>query len=485
VTDVPLLVALSNQIAPALFFTLDVHRWVGIGALAISALALGARRMTPRATAVLAAIWFGAFWCLLVYYTTVVSLAQTEIGPFAPLPLGAAILFSVGIVWELVKSGAEWSKASSARVYGLVALLIVTLGISAALFGGGSSQVNLVSTLNSFYGVLFIGIPFLGLTLLAKAARYEPVSGFQLAALFFLGWVGAVPLLLWNSGFSWGLALMPLWWLLVLWLFGKRLARLESALDGIVAGGALAMGFVTMWIVPQQVLVPFITPLHELQRPLNELFKTRLPLDWGEFYFALLALIVGGFVGGIWTRPARTLYETIGAVALACLLPLGAFALVNVMPTHALSSNAALTPTPNAWQEFSLDPVGLRISAPREFQSQPQQGSLLNLVNASNDTAIVISQLQQGIAPEDFAARFEQARRDKYADFQIVTTPAWDTSQSFKAYTVAWDLTASPQRGEDLFVVTPRGVLWFALYTTDEHFAARAELLKQIAATLR
>jgi hypothetical protein len=134
---------------------------------------------------------------------------------------------------------------------------------------------------------------------LSRACKYHAVSGFRLAALFALGWLGTVPLLLANPYLGWEMLAMPLWWLAVLLAGGSNLARLERPLDGIVAGGALAVGFVTMWMSPQTVFIPFVESLNDAQKPLEQLFLTRPLLQPEQLVFTLASLTVGLLVGWV------------------------------------------------------------------------------------------------------------------------------------------------------------------------------------------
>lgn len=284
-------------LSTGVYFALYFHAWFGIAAFAAGVAAWLVHKLTPPRAVLLFSVWLAALLALIVFFSALYSVSELDAGAFAPLPPAAALLLIWGLLWELVKSGADWSESSPPRLYGLLALVIFTLSISAALFGTGSPRVNEVSTLNSLYGVLFVAVPFLALTLLSRALHYQAVSSFPLGALFLLGWLGTVPLLLVNSFLGWELLAMPLWWLAVLCLSGTRLARLARPLDGMVAGGALAAGFVTMWMSPQTVFIPFVESLNELQKPLESLFLTRPLLQTEQLLFTLAALGVGLLVG--------------------------------------------------------------------------------------------------------------------------------------------------------------------------------------------
>jgi hypothetical protein len=82
----------------------------------------------------------------------------------------------------------------------------------------------------------------------------------------------------------------PLVWAMGLLLWGKRLARLSSALDGLVGGGALALGFVTFWMSPQILPVPFLSIWQQWQDRYMLVPLNRLDAQWA---FTLIALAPG------------------------------------------------------------------------------------------------------------------------------------------------------------------------------------------------
>jgi hypothetical protein len=292
-----LLLAGGMLLAIAIYFATYYHVWFGVVAVVLGLAAWLAGRLDAARASLLLGAWLGAFFALTVLFTAYLALSELERGAFTPLAFGVAVLLIGGLLWELAKSGADWSKSSPARLYGLLALLVLTLGISAALFGAGSVQVSLVSGLYSFYGILFIGIPFLALTLISRALAYQPADSLKLGALFALGWLGAVPLLLVNPNIGWEMLAMPVYWFVVLWFIAPRLVPLRRRLDAVVAGCALALGFVTMWMAPQPVYIPFVDALYELQKPLDQLFLTRPILQFEQLVFTLVALAVGSLCG--------------------------------------------------------------------------------------------------------------------------------------------------------------------------------------------
>jgi hypothetical protein len=185
-----------------------------------------------------------------------------------------------------------WESDHPSRHLGMSAFLAYMLAICIFTLGAGSSDLIAEYTFYSFNGIIYLGIPILGYLLLKNSGSpvFEKRRLFILVAL---GALSAVPPLAINPWGDGSLLLAPLLWLITLLFLGPKLARFESWKDALLAGSALAVGFVTFWMSPEVIPVPFLGFIH-LTLDLNRPF-----LLIGQVWITLIALAVAAGISSL------------------------------------------------------------------------------------------------------------------------------------------------------------------------------------------
>jgi len=316
----------------AIYFAVQGQVWVSLAALAAALVGTFLRKRGRPATVLTPAwingVWIAAFIGQLGYHQTMAAFGTVEAEAVAPLTFWPALVLLGGLVWQMVTAGAEWSRASWARLYGLVGVMLLLVSVSTVLVGVGSPMVILEYTLYSFLGLLYLGLPMALRALIFPDADAAPVSGGRLALLFGLGCLSAVIILGIDPYAGLHLALAPLLWLAVLALAGRRLARLETGRDGAFVGGVLALGFAIFWMSPEVLPIPLLVFVNTWQQRCVETVLNRTVMQTGQLWFTLLALAAGVGVGWAWTLRRRPVWFVL--VILVCAL---AFAwLVTLLP---------------------------------------------------------------------------------------------------------------------------------------------------------
>ncbi len=153
--------------------------------------------------------------------------------------------------------------------------------------------------------MIYLGLPLVAYDFVCARKNSKPLSMWNLLALYVIGALSASLILGIDPYAGAHFLIAPIVWSISLAVWGKRLARLTSALDGLVGGGALALGFVTFWMSPQILPVPFVSIWQQWQDrymlvPLNR----PLLLD-AQWAFTLIALGAGLLIGWSFTRRWR------------------------------------------------------------------------------------------------------------------------------------------------------------------------------------
>ncbi len=316
----------------AVYFAVQGQVWVSLAALAVALVGAFLRKrgrpLTVLTPAWINGVWIAAFIGQLGYHQAMAAFGTVEAEAAAPLTFWPALVLLGGLVWQMATAGAEWSRASWARLYGLVGVMLLLVSVSTVLVGVGSPMVILEYTLYSFLGLLYLGLPMALRALLFPDADAAPVSGGRLALLFGLGCLSAVVVLGIDPYAGLHLALAPLLWLAVLAAAGWRLARLESGWNGAFVGGVLALGFAIFWMSPEVLPIPLLVFVNTWQQRYVETVLNRPVMQAGQLWFTLLALAAGAGVGWAWTlrrRPAwfilAVLFFTLAFAWLAMYIP--------------------------------------------------------------------------------------------------------------------------------------------------------------------
>jgi hypothetical protein len=260
-------------------------------------------RYSAQRTANLHGVWIALILSLYGFYECLAAFATLEEDAAFEPGVWAALLLGGGIVWELARSGAAyWESESRTRQYALTAFLLIMVVISTVTLSARLPDLVKEYTLYSFLGVVYLGLPLSLFTLLPQWVDYEPPGGWGLLGLFGLGIASAVLVLGINPQPGLHLGLAPLVWVIALALWGRKLGRLEQPLDGLLAGSALGLGFVTFWMSPEMLLVPFLKPLNDWQLRYLLLDLQRPLLLSGQLWFTLGGIGVGMLCGWVFTK---------------------------------------------------------------------------------------------------------------------------------------------------------------------------------------
>jgi hypothetical protein len=294
-------------------------------ALIIMVIFLIRRRWTNDKLAWLSGLWLAAYIGVVGFYSNLEAFGTLEADAAAPLAFWTGLTLIGGLVWEMAKSNADWAKVSDARIFALIAWLMLMLSVCVVTLGAGLPELVMEYTLYSFFGVIYLGLPLAVYDLICEHKNYQPLSMWNLLALFAIGVISASLVLGLDPDAGAHFALAPIVWAMGLSLWGVRLARLSSALDGLVGGGALALGFVTFWMSPQILPIPFFSLWQQWQdRYMLVTLNRPLLLD-GQWWLTLVTLSAGMLIGWTFARSQRWRYRVaavvIAAIALAVIVP--------------------------------------------------------------------------------------------------------------------------------------------------------------------
>lgn len=303
--SVPLAKALNRWVGGSIdampdpiYFAMILHQYVGMAVILASFVLILRKKFSAHWVSQLNAIWIGSFLILLAFQSVLFAINGATVEQGTQLTLGATVLLVIGVVWELAKSGADWTEQNDGRLFGVVALLLLALAALTFLYGIGDNSFAEQVVFYPLLGILFLGIPYLLLTLIAPRIGYNPPGGSSLAALFGLGWIGALPLVVLSPNPGVHLLLAPLWWSIILFVLGKRLARLNSVWDGVVAGATLGLGFAAFWSHPESFVFPFVPDITAL----SDAALARNFYQIETLWFTLGAVAVGALIGFVFAR---------------------------------------------------------------------------------------------------------------------------------------------------------------------------------------
>ncbi len=275
------------------------------------------RRWTNDKLAWLSGLWLAAYIGVVGFYSNFEAFGTLEADAAAPLAFWTGFTLIGGLVWEMAKSNVDWSKVADARILALIAWLLLMLSVCVVTLGAGLPELIMEYTLYSFFGVIYLGLPLVAYDFVCERKNYKPLLMWNLLALFVIGALSASLVLGIDPYAGAHFLIAPIVWAISLAVWGKQLARLTSALDGLVGGGALALGFVTFWMSPQILPVPFFSLWQQWQDRymLMPLYRPLLlDVQWA---FTLIALGAGMLIGWAFTRRWRV---RIAAIIIAAIV---------------------------------------------------------------------------------------------------------------------------------------------------------------------
>lgn len=276
------------------------------------------RRWTDDKVAWLSGLWLAAYIGVVGFYANFESFGTLEADAATPLAFWTGFTLIGGLVWEMAKSNADWSKVSNERILALIAWLLLMLSVCVVTLGAGLPELVMEYTLYSFFGVIYLGLPLVAYDFVCERKGYKALSMWNLLGLFVIGALSASLVLGIDPYAGAHFWLAPIVWALSLAIWGKRLARLASALDGLVAGGALALGFVTFWMSPQILPVPFLSIWQQWQDRYMLVSLNRPLLLDAQWWFTLIALGAGMLIG--WASATRGWRVRLVAIIIAALM---------------------------------------------------------------------------------------------------------------------------------------------------------------------
>ncbi|HZY43397.1 MAG TPA: hypothetical protein VFF70_01505, partial [Anaerolineae bacterium] len=435
-------------------------------------------------------LWIAAYLSVLGYHSSLMGFAGIDQRSIQSLLAWAALALVGGILWRMAKHGADWSGESSSRLYSLLAMLLIMLSVISIVLSANAVQFIQESTLYSFYGIVYLGIPLALYTLLTNQSHFVPMRGIKLAALFALGSLSAIVVLGINPLAGIHLLIAPLIWAIV--LSSHRLQR-EDRLNQLVAGGALALGFAVFWLKPLVLPIPFLQIVQDWQAQYSTAALNRSGMQLGQLWFTAAALIVGVAIGWIMIQrrsQLRWLLIAFCAVAFGLIVP----RLPEISKSDAtLIANQpgsipsiVSTPVPN-WIETNLVSTTLKISIPPDWSPNPNgaQGELLNLISPQGDLIFSVALFDGATDVQKLAQAANEIRRGSFADYQIDVGPEQRSSNGKNILWLEWSSAANSTRGVDAYTIIPQGILQFSLWSAPNAFEQRRAEFEQIINSLQ
>ncbi|TFH22714.1 MAG: hypothetical protein E4H03_07825 [Myxococcales bacterium] len=299
------------------YFAVHDQLWASVAVIAAALVLLARGRTSDDALAMLNGLWLAAAIGLLGYHESMNVFVDLKAEAARPLSLWPAFVLVGGLLWSIGIRQASWAAVAEPHLHGLLAFLLMMLAVSVVILAAGSPQLIIEYTLYSFQGVLFLGIPVAAYALVQVHLRYEPVAGINLATLFVAGCASAVALLGWDPDPGRHFAFAPLLWAAVLALAGQRLARLRQPLDGVIGGATLGLGFMTFWMQPGVLPVPWVTWFNEWQMRYSLAPPVRPLFQAGHWWLTVASLGAGALVGYAFASERSALVRLSVTIAVA------------------------------------------------------------------------------------------------------------------------------------------------------------------------
>jgi hypothetical protein len=301
------------------YFSVQFQIYASLAALVVIGISLLLHRFTDDLLGVVNAAWIAVFLAVVGYYKSLEGFYNYNLNAL-PTNWWLVLTLVFGLVWGMVKAAEDyWKSENPARHFAIMALLGLLLAASAVTLGSSSMDVATDYTFYSFLGIVYLGAPMLVYEVVQKLG-FQPLERKKLIVLVIIGGLSALIPLGINPVGDWSMLLAPLVWLLVLLLWGNNLARFVSWGDAALAGGTMAIGFVTFWMYPEPIPLPgYLVFIHDLQTRYNAIINSvgRPLLKEGQLWLTLAALLVGLLVGSAayfgkrWVISKKVVVETL------------------------------------------------------------------------------------------------------------------------------------------------------------------------------
>ena len=235
--------------------------------------------------------------------------------------------------WQVLKNSDDLVAGGERRLPLFSGFLLCLAGVSLVELAAAYPYFQWELSLNTYNGVIYLGLPYLLYNSLYAQQRYTPVSSRSLAVLFGLGLLTAVPikagLPLWTAPFLWlGVILATVW----------RPGHWDDPLDGVVYTVALALGFATYYMRPVLIPVPAFLRIVGEFIALQSAYLNDVIWPWEIRWWLVLAgvtLIAGGF-GYLCFHARRLAWKPcVGVLASGLLAAAGALRAVGPLALRA------------------------------------------------------------------------------------------------------------------------------------------------------
>ncbi|OGO04285.1 MAG: hypothetical protein A2Y73_04105 [Chloroflexi bacterium RBG_13_56_8] len=243
---------LAFELPFSLAWTLNYHLYLTLGFVAI-VLVLGIlRRLSSERLLGLLGLWVAGFFAIWGYFGLFFVFGggdfDTSFG-FWPL-----LIFSGGMFWEILKTSPRFASESRPRSLFFLGFLLLLAGIAtlelAAQYGPFQQELSL----NSYLGIVYLGVPYLLYTALYRSRRYAPIPSGHLLLLFALGMLSAIPCLVVGRLFF-----APALWIVAVLAAMWRRGRWDDPWDGAIYTLAVALGFSVYYTHPIFIPIPAFT----------------------------------------------------------------------------------------------------------------------------------------------------------------------------------------------------------------------------------
>lgn len=480
------------------YFAVQGSVYAGIAVMLIAAILALLHRLTQKRLVLLTSLWAASYLGISGYYESLSAFATLEEDAAAQLSFFAGLSLVGGILWKLAKSGVSfWETRSRGRLMTLAAILLMMLCISGVTLGARLPDLVMEYTLYSFFGVIYLGFPLTLMKLLPVFTEYQPPRGLGLFALFGLGCLSASIVMMINPYAGPHMTLAPILWLIVLIWLGKRLARMQGWMDGMVAGSALALGFITFWLAPQALPIPFIVEPNLWQRTYLDAQLNRPLLEEGQVWITLAALIAGGLMGficyAVRRAPLKIAIGLVVGVSLAFVVPVlpgvptAAPAAVAEQPAEETPATPTPLPggvIPQDWVDTPLEGTGMALALPPDWIQNPNEvkGLLVNQF-APDGNALFSASYYEGFMDIQKAAQINiEALRTTQNEYKVLSGPEERVFGNWRGVRVENTIPGSDI--VDVYIALPGGTLYLNLLCTPGQLADWTPVMEKIAASL-
>jgi len=206
------------------------------------------------------------------------------------------LLFVAGVFWQALKVSPALVSGERSRSFLFLGFVLLLGGISTLELSAHYPRFEQMLSVNSFGGVVYLGIPYLLYSSFYQQRRYTPVSPKCLLLLFALGMLSAIPSLLWGKVFF-----APLIWLAAILAVAWVREPWDDLWDGVVYALALALGFTIFYTYPILIPLPYFVPFLSYFMAAQDRYAAQVIWPWQAqwwqiFAGASLAAIVLGYL---------------------------------------------------------------------------------------------------------------------------------------------------------------------------------------------